>query len=126
MKLALHGYGKMGHAVEKVAKESGHEVVAIFTSAKKPGLNGAEAIIDFSNAAAVDSAPDTGSWTYDLELKAVLNTLAARFSPAKPRAGKAFRLAETTLRLEDGTTVKADSITCVAKLMNGRAWIWTW
>jgi len=46
----------MGHAVEKVAKESGHEVVAIFTSAKKPGLNGAEAIIDFSNAAAVDDA----------------------------------------------------------------------
>jgi len=72
-----------------------------------------------SNAAAVDSAPDTGSWTYDLELKPVLNTLAARFSPAKPRAGKAFRLAGTTLRLEDGTTVKADSITCLAKL-NGK------
>jgi prephenate dehydrogenase len=34
VKLALHGYGKMGKAVEKIARESGHEVVAIFTSAK--------------------------------------------------------------------------------------------
>ncbi|HEY8133003.1 MAG TPA: dihydrodipicolinate reductase C-terminal domain-containing protein [Thermoanaerobaculia bacterium] len=56
MKLALHGYGKMGHAVEKIAKESGHEVVAIFTSSKKSKLNGAEVVIDFSQGAGVDEA----------------------------------------------------------------------
>jgi hypothetical protein len=72
-----------------------------------------------SSDAAGDSAPDTGGWTYDLALKPTLNTLAAHFSPAKPRAGKPFRVAGTTLRLDDGTTVKADSITCVAKL-NGK------
>ena len=72
-----------------------------------------------STPAARDDAPDTGGWTYDLELKPVLYTLSAHFSPAKPRAGRAFRLAGTTLRLKDGTTVKADSVTCVAKL-NGK------
>ena len=56
MKLALHGYGKMGRAVERVAKEAGHEVVAIFTSSKKPTLNGAEVMIDFSQATGVDEA----------------------------------------------------------------------
>ena len=56
MKLALHGYGKMGKAVEKIARESGHEVVAIFTSSKKPTLNGAEVMIDFSQGAGVDEA----------------------------------------------------------------------
>jgi 4-hydroxy-tetrahydrodipicolinate reductase len=56
VKLALHGYGKMGHAVEKVARESGHDVVAIITSAKRPPLNGAQVLIDFSNAAALDGA----------------------------------------------------------------------
>jgi len=56
VKLALHGYGKMGHAVEKIAKESGHEVVAIFTSSKKSNLNGAEVVIDFSQGAGVDAA----------------------------------------------------------------------
>jgi len=56
VKLALHGYGKMGKAVEKIATEAGHEVVAIFTSSKKPTLNGAEVMIDFSQASGVDEA----------------------------------------------------------------------
>ncbi len=56
MKLALHGYGKMGHAVETIAKGSGHDVVAIFTSTRKSELNGAEVLIDFSNAGALDDA----------------------------------------------------------------------
>ena len=49
MKLALHGYGKMGHAVEKVARESGHAIV---------GADDAEALVDFSHASAVDEAVD--------------------------------------------------------------------
>ena len=69
-----------------------------------------------STSTAGDSAPDSGSATYDLELKPVLGTLAASFSPAKPRAGHAFRLARTTLRLQDRTAVRADSVSCVAKL----------
>jgi len=47
VKLALHGYGKMGHAVEKVAKESGHEIVDV---------GSAEVLIDFSSARGVDEA----------------------------------------------------------------------
>ena len=58
-------------------------------------------------------------FSYDLDLKPVLDTLAAKFAPAKPKHGKVFRLATTNLRLDDGTVVKADSITCVAKL-NGK------
>ena len=49
MKLALHGYGKMGHAVEKVAREGGHAIVE---------ADEAEVLIDFSHASAVDEAVD--------------------------------------------------------------------
>jgi 4-hydroxy-tetrahydrodipicolinate reductase len=56
MKLALHGYGKMGRAVEKIAAERGHQIVAVMTSSKKANISGVEVIIDFSNAAGVDDA----------------------------------------------------------------------
>ncbi|HUP44569.1 MAG TPA: dihydrodipicolinate reductase C-terminal domain-containing protein [Thermoanaerobaculia bacterium] len=58
MKLALHGYGKMGRAIEAVSKERGHEIAAIYDSAREPELNGAEVMIDFSQAAALDRALD--------------------------------------------------------------------
>ncbi|MFL5980840.1 MAG: hypothetical protein ACJ74R_03930 [Gaiellaceae bacterium] len=71
-----------------------------------------------SNESADDTAPDSGTAVYDLTLKPVLDSLVARFSPAKPKHGKPFRLAGTTLRLDDGTVVKGTT-TCVAKL-NGK------
>jgi 4-hydroxy-tetrahydrodipicolinate reductase len=56
MKLALHGYGKMGRAVERVAREAGHEVVCIIDEGRCDELNNAEVVIDFSHASALDSA----------------------------------------------------------------------
>ena len=56
MKLALHGYGKMGHAVERVAAEQGHEIVAIVDRSRRPDLRGAEVLIDFSEPGAVNEA----------------------------------------------------------------------
>jgi 4-hydroxy-tetrahydrodipicolinate reductase len=47
MKIALHGYGKMGKAVERVARERGHEIV---------DAAHAEVLIDFSHADALDEA----------------------------------------------------------------------
>lgn len=47
MKIALHGYGKMGKAVERVARETGHEIV---DAAR------AHVLIDFSHASALDHA----------------------------------------------------------------------
>lgn len=47
MKITLHGYGKMGKAVERVAREAGHAVV-------DPA--DAEVLIDFSHANALDHA----------------------------------------------------------------------
>jgi 4-hydroxy-tetrahydrodipicolinate reductase len=47
MKLALHGHGKMGKAVEKIAKEAGHEVVE---------AEAAEVLIDFTSAKGVEDA----------------------------------------------------------------------
>ena len=54
MKLALHGYGKMGQTVERVAKASGHEVVCIFDIDRREPLAGAEVLIDFSHAGALE------------------------------------------------------------------------
>lgn len=56
MKLALHGYGKMGRTIEKVAREAGHDVVCIFDVDRNDPIAGAEVLIDFSNAGALDHA----------------------------------------------------------------------
>ena len=58
MRIALHGYGKMGHAIEKIAGERGHEIVAVIGRTKRPNLAGAEVLIDFSEPTAVDAAVD--------------------------------------------------------------------
>ncbi len=49
MKIALHGHGKMGKAVERVAREAGHPIV---------DAAGAEVLIDFSHASALEHALD--------------------------------------------------------------------
>ncbi|HEX8618965.1 MAG TPA: dihydrodipicolinate reductase C-terminal domain-containing protein [Thermoanaerobaculia bacterium] len=59
MKLAIHGYGKMGQTVERVAREAGHEVVCILDTERNEPLNGAEVLIDFSHASALDRALTT-------------------------------------------------------------------
>jgi 4-hydroxy-tetrahydrodipicolinate reductase len=56
VRIALHGYGKMGRAVERIAAERSHQIAAIFTASQKPSLNGAEVLIDFSNGGAVEEA----------------------------------------------------------------------
>jgi 4-hydroxy-tetrahydrodipicolinate reductase len=56
MRVALHGYGKMGRTVEAMAKERGHEVVCVFDVGRDDPLNGAEVLIDFSHASALDHA----------------------------------------------------------------------
>ena len=47
MKIALHGYGKMGKAVERVARDAGHSIVDVADAA---------VLIDFSHASAIDDA----------------------------------------------------------------------
>jgi len=61
MKLALFGYGRMGRAVESVARERGHEVTAKFDDVSNPdgrgisaeSVAGATVAVDFSTADAV-------------------------------------------------------------------------
>jgi 4-hydroxy-tetrahydrodipicolinate reductase len=49
MKIALLGYGKMGHVIERIAKERGHEIVLTKTSSTTfDGLENADVAIDFS------------------------------------------------------------------------------
>lgn len=56
MKIALHGYGKMGKTIERVAVESGHEVVCVKDVDRDDPISGAEVLIDFSHASALDHA----------------------------------------------------------------------
>lgn len=56
MKIALHGYGKMGKTIERVAREMGHEVVCVFDVERNDTIAGAEVLIDFSHASALDHA----------------------------------------------------------------------
>lgn len=56
MKIALHGYGKMGQTVERVARDAGHDVVCVIDVDRNDPLAGAELLIDFSHASALDHA----------------------------------------------------------------------
>jgi 4-hydroxy-tetrahydrodipicolinate reductase len=56
VKIAIHGYGKMGKTIERVAREAGHDVVCILDVDRQDPLNGAEVLIDFSHASALDHA----------------------------------------------------------------------
>jgi 4-hydroxy-tetrahydrodipicolinate reductase len=60
MKIALHGYGKMGKTIERIALERGHQIVATIDSGGLSGAlpEGTEAVIDFSTPAAVAHAVD--------------------------------------------------------------------
>jgi 4-hydroxy-tetrahydrodipicolinate reductase len=55
MKIAIHGYGKMGRTIEKVATDLGHQVVCILDVDRDEPLGGAEVVIDFSHASALDA-----------------------------------------------------------------------
>ncbi len=72
MKIALVGYGKMGHMIEKCAKEAGHEIVATVDVMAKDATNlvpagageavaaavkasGADGVIEFSHPSSVIS-----------------------------------------------------------------------
>lgn len=49
MKIALLGYGKMGHVIERIALERGHEIVLKKTSSSTyEGITSADVAIDFS------------------------------------------------------------------------------
>lgn len=61
MRIALHGIGKMGRAVEKIAIERGHEIVARIShdaTGAKPALGGADVLIDFSHFDAIADVVD--------------------------------------------------------------------
>ena len=48
MRIALIGYGKMGHMIESIALERGHEIVARIDVDDAFDLNGAEVAIEFT------------------------------------------------------------------------------
>lgn len=58
MKIALIGYGKMGHAIEKVAINRGHEVVLCITSANKHEMD--EAHLKQADVAIEFTRPESG------------------------------------------------------------------
>lgn len=50
MKIALVGYGKMGHIIDEIATKKGHDVVARLNETPTlENLNNAEVVIEFSN-----------------------------------------------------------------------------
>ena len=54
MKIALIGYGKMGHMIEDIAKERGHEIVSIIDvnnveDFDSDAFRSAEVAIEFTN-----------------------------------------------------------------------------
>jgi 4-hydroxy-tetrahydrodipicolinate reductase len=58
VKIALHGYGRMGQAVERLAPERGHQIVAVIGREGARDPKDADVLIDFSEPGAVDSVID--------------------------------------------------------------------
>lgn len=54
MKIALIGYGKMGHMIESIALERGHEIVACIDVGDAFDLNGADVAIEFTTPATAE------------------------------------------------------------------------
>lgn len=59
MKIALIGYGKMGHAIERAARQRGHEIVAIVdrdtpVQIDSPEFKSADVAIEFTQPAAAE------------------------------------------------------------------------
>lgn len=55
MKIAIIGYGKMGHMIEEVALERGHKVVARIDAGDAFELNGADVAIEFTTPATAEA-----------------------------------------------------------------------
>lgn len=103
MRIAIHGYGRMGRSVERLAVPMGHEVGIVFDQSKPitaGSLSGIDAVIDFSHASAVGSVVEacckakvnlvTGTTGWDDEIEAAVSAVreagiamvhAANFSP---------------------------------------------
>ena len=64
-----------------------------------------------------DVGPDGDAvWTYTVKLKAVIRTVTASYSPAKPKAGKRFAVSTVRVGLATGQTAPATSKRCTARL----------
>jgi 4-hydroxy-tetrahydrodipicolinate reductase len=87
MKIAIHGYGKMGRTIERVALDSGHKVVCILDIGREEPLSDAEVLIDFSHAGALD---DTLARACDNRIDLVIGT-----------TGWSDRLADVKRRVEE-------------------------
>jgi 4-hydroxy-tetrahydrodipicolinate reductase len=118
MKIAIHGYGRMGRIVERVARERGHEIAAAFDASSPvtaSALSGIDVVIDFSLADAIVSVVDaccaarvnlvTGTTGWNAQREAVEARCraagigfvhAANFSPG---ATIAFAIAREAARL---------------------------
>ena len=55
MKIAIIGYGKMGHMIEDIAHERGHEVVSRIDAGDVFELNGADVAIEFTTPATAET-----------------------------------------------------------------------
>lgn len=54
MKIAIIGYGKMGHMIEEVARSRGHEIVARIDAGDAFDLKGADVAIEFTTPATAE------------------------------------------------------------------------
>lgn len=76
MKIALIGYGKMGHEIEKVALERGHEIVCIIDENEEqkfdsPQFKSADVAIEFTSP---QSAPENYRRTFAANIPVVSGT----------------------------------------------------
>ncbi|MGH2994906.1 MAG: hypothetical protein ACRDN6_04115 [Gaiellaceae bacterium] len=119
---SAHAFARWnGAAFEPVTVTTLSRTGATTLSISNKDIGGSNAfdfyLVSFGPGEAVDLAPDGEAvWSYDLRFKPELEAVAARFSPAAPKAGKAFAVTRVSVGLATGETVQPSSYTCQARL----------
>ncbi|MBQ0016184.1 MAG: 4-hydroxy-tetrahydrodipicolinate reductase [Bacteroidales bacterium] len=124
MKIALIGYGKMGHAIELLASQRGHQVQVAIDNVKQwsdniDQLRLADVAVEFSTP---DSAVDNIQKCFEIGLPVVVGTtgwynqLDAVVAACKQCAGSLFVASNFSI----GMNIMFDLNRRLAKLMSGR------
>ncbi|MCM1521451.1 MAG: 4-hydroxy-tetrahydrodipicolinate reductase [Muribaculaceae bacterium] len=119
MKIALIGHGKMGHAIEKIARERGHEIVAIIDADNTADM-GSEAFAS-ADAAIEFTTPSTAAANVERAVAKGVPVVCGStgWYDAKPQVDKAVLEAGTALIASTNFSVGVYVTRLVSKYLAG-------
>ena len=107
MKIAIIGYGKMGHMIEEIALERGHEIVARIDAGDAFDLKGAEVAIEFTTPATAKENI-LRAWAQGVPVVCGSTGWKPEEIIVQARARKELKIKNYELKIKDNKTVISD------------------